>query len=130
MWAISDFTYIKDFYKNLVTCQNLHEISVDWIKTQLTLATKPVILLTHFGMLTLQSKKFPGSVLNNYFLTGALDGLIIKPTLLLHGHTHECYTVSTNCYSLVCNPYGYGSENRFYTPNRVLKLNQDGVITI
>jgi len=47
-----------------------------------------------------------------------LSGLIAKraPQLWIHGHTHTSFDYDAGSTRVVCNPKGYGGENRQFNP--------------
>lgn len=118
---INDFTWIKDFRESKNRCQDLHEDSIDWITDTLAKIQTPKILVTHFGQVSVPiPNRFIGCPVNTYFITGSLDKVKHKPELFIHGHTHVSYTIQRFSYEILCNPFGYGSENWQYSPNLVV----------
>jgi len=120
---INDFSWIKDFRKNTHRCQELHDESMEWIRSTLLMTESPKVVITHYGQISVPvPNKFVGSLVNTYFVTGSLDGCSDKPELFIHGHTHVSYAIKRNSYSILCNPLGYGNENLQYSPNLLYTL--------
>lgn len=54
-----------------------------------------------------------------------LDNFILdhdRIMLWTHGHMHDCFDYSIGHTRVVCNPKGYGHENRFFKPNNIISL--------
>lgn len=120
---INDFSWIKDFKTHTHRCQELHDESMEWLRSTLIMTETPKVVVTHFGQLSLPvPNKFIGSLVNSYFITGALDDCSDKPELFIHGHTHVSYSIKRNSYGILCNPLGYGTENLQYSPNLIHTL--------
>ena len=80
-------------------------------------AYKKIVVVTHFmpGYQFAHSKwKTMGSDMLNYYFSANCDDLIAtgKPTHWIFGHTHDMRIMSINGIQFVCNPLGYGGENK------------------
>jgi Icc-related predicted phosphoesterase len=78
----------------------------------------PTVVVTHHC-------PHPGSVAENYArdsvtaaFTSNLEPLLLKfqPALWVHGHTHTSFDYCVGQTRIVCNPKGYGRENRVFDP--------------
>jgi predicted phosphodiesterase len=65
------------------------------------------------------NSKFKGSELNRFFVCD-MSNLILdsKPSLWLHGHTHESCDYTVGDTNVLCNPYGYRHENHGLLNNK------------
>lgn len=86
-------------------------------------AAEVPIIITHF--LPSRSSchpQFRGSLLNAYFANDR-DDLTAGVPLWIHGHTHNSfdYVLPTGC-RVVCNPRGYGKENRDFRPGLIVEV--------
>ncbi len=84
----------------------------------------PTVVVTHHG-------PHPRSVAARYArdpVTAAfssnLEPLILKgaPALWVHGHTHTSFDYVVGTTRIVCNPKGYGHENREFDPLLVVEV--------
>jgi len=73
----------------------------------------------------------PGSIHSRYksdLLTAAyvsdLTAVIEvgRPDLWVHGHVHESFDYRAGATRVVCNPHGYGTENRHFDPALVVEI--------
>lgn len=67
--------------------------------------------------------KFAGSDLNPAFASD-LDHLIerFQPALWIHGHTHEACDDRIGATRVICNPRGYGNENKAFDPCLTIEI--------
>jgi calcineurin-like phosphoesterase family protein len=104
----------------------MHAVSTTFLQEQIAeaQATGEVpIVVTHF--LPSRSschEQYRGSLVNAYFANDR-DDLTIGVPLWIHGHTHCSfdYVLPTGC-RVVCNPRGYGSENRSFNPKLTINI--------
>jgi predicted phosphohydrolase len=111
--GMADFELIR----NLSTQRALeeHKMSLDYIK--LILSQKhngPTIVMTHHAPSFKSSHpKYDSSYIKGGFCSN-LDYVIeeYQPEVWIHGHTHDSFDYSIGTTRVVCNPYGYGIENK------------------
>lgn len=67
--------------------------------------------------------RFAASVLNPAFASD-LDHLIEEhqPALWIHGHTHENCDYRIGATRILCNPRGYGNENKAFDPRLTVEI--------
>ncbi len=67
-------------------------------------------------------EKYHSNLVNAYFANDR-DDLTAGVPLWIHGHTHSSfdYVLPTGC-RVVCNPRGYGTENREFQPKKVIEI--------
>jgi predicted phosphodiesterase len=120
---MSDYHYIDDIREN--------NNGVDWgIKSKKyfqscleTFNKFKIVCVSHNGVIPLVSERFKGSALNTCFFNNWSDLLeIYKPSLWIHGHTHD--SIDTTVYNtrIICNPKGYHSENKNFNPNLIVEV--------
>ena len=128
--GIADFHWIDKTVDGMVRrwstsdhC-NEHELFVyelaAWIRA--TEGRKRVVI-SHFQPHTAcVGERFRGSVLNPYF-TVDMTAWMGWPGLWLHGHGHESRDFYEGDTRVVCNPRGYGLENKNgFDPNLLLEI--------
>jgi len=71
-----------------------------------------IVVTHHLPSYKSVNKKYFDSPYNHFFYTN-LDTLIYlkKPSLFIHGHTHDACDYDMGKTRVVCNPHGYPSEN-------------------
>lgn len=86
-----------------------HQDTLDFLALN---AREGDIVVTHHSP-SLQSihPRFQQSAINCYFSTD-LDWLIsqIKPSIWIHGHTHDPFDYNIDSTRIICNPHGYPNE--------------------
>ncbi len=84
----------------------------------------PTVIVTHHG-------PHPGSVAEKYArdpvtpaFASNLEPLILSgaPALWVHGHTHTSFDYHVGPTRIICNPKGYGRENRVFDPLLVIDV--------
>jgi predicted phosphodiesterase len=112
---MSDFKVIKNQHNKLVVSDIVtrHYRAVGLLKL-----CKPEIVITHHSP-SFQgvSERFKRHALNPAFHSN-LDELIelVQPRLWIHGHTHDSLDYMIGQTRIICNPKGYGSENKKFSP--------------
>lgn len=86
-----------------------HENIQQWIQDN---QNKRKVVISHFvPHPDASDPQFAGSVLNPYFISN-MEHLFGDINLWMFGHTHSsCDRIIEGC-RLVCNPHGYGTENK------------------
>ena len=83
----------------------------------------PVVVCTHFCP-SGQSvhPRFSNSMVTPFF-TSNVEHLMGFSDLWINGHTHDSYDYELNGTRVICNPRGYGSENRDgFNPNLIVEV--------
>lgn len=102
----------------------MHMESRRFIETALKADPIPTVLVTHHlphrGSIP---ARFAGDLLNAAYASD-LSALIEdgRPSLWLHGHTHDSCDYQVGTTRIVCNPRGYDGENQAFDPALVLSL--------
>lgn len=84
----------------------------------------PTIVVTHhLPSAKSIAPKFAGSALNPAFASD-LDHLILEhqPALWIHGHTHENCDYRLGATRVICNPRGYGDENKSFDRRLTIEI--------
>lgn len=103
----------------------LHKRSRAFIETTLAAPFDgATVVVTHHA-------PHPGSIHSSYksdLLTAAyvsdLTAVIEagRPDLWVHGHVHESFDYRVGVTRVICNPHGYGTENRSFDPALVVEI--------
>jgi Icc-related predicted phosphoesterase len=84
----------------------------------------PTVVVTHhLPSAKSIAAKFSGDALNPAFASD-LDHMILErqPALWIHGHTHDVCDYRLGATRVVCNPKGYGDENRAFDPYLTIEI--------
>lgn len=104
---------------------DLHRGSVAFIERELSKSYPgPTVVITHHAPHTSSiDPRFAGDALTPAFVSD-LKGLIGRhqPELWLHGHVHSSFDYHVGATRVVCNPKGYGRENRRFDPALVIDV--------
>jgi predicted phosphodiesterase len=106
-------------------CEQLHAEWEKWIKHELANGNEneETVIVTHFCP-SIQSvhDKWKNSAITPYF-TSNKEHLMGRSKLWLHGHTHDSHDYVIADTRVVCNPRGYGSENRGqFNPELIINI--------
>ena len=58
----------------------------------------------------------------NYYFSSNCEKLMDGVDLWIHGHTHDSFDYMVDKTRVVCNPKGYGNENRSFNPSLVVEV--------
>lgn len=122
--GISDFNIIK-FGNDRWTTKNhidQHNIFVEGLKNFIETAGEKRVVISHFC----PSEKsvhfrYGKNLLNGYFASN-MEKYMDTIGYWFHGHTHDSFDYKLGNTRIVCNPKGYGSENKDFNPNLILPL--------
>jgi predicted phosphodiesterase len=122
--GMADFSVIGGFTTK--TALEEHNKSVGYIKEVLSKPHDgPTVVMTHHAPSFKSSHpKYDVSYIKGGFCS-ALDYLIeeYQPTLWVHGHTHESFDYHIGNTRVICNPHGYGLENKHgFNPKLIVEL--------
>lgn len=117
--GIADFSWISR--QTLADAERLwdpadhieqHKLYCERLQTWLEFPAEKRVVISHFVPHPDGSDpKFAGSALNPYFISN-MEQYMSDVDVWLYGHTHHsCDKIINGC-RLVCNPHGYGSENK------------------
>jgi len=110
-WTVED--HIAD---HQLFCDNLQR----WLK--ITEGEKRVVVSHFVPTPKCTDPRFEGSMLNPYFISD-MDRYMGWEGLWLFGHTHSSWDLTVGDTRLVCNPRGYGSENKSnYRDDLILEI--------
>ncbi len=105
--------------------RSLHRQAKGWLLSELSEArTKPVVVVTHHAPHPKSiPPKYRDSTLNAAFASD-LEDLIVDcgPGLWVHGHVHNSLDYKIGGTRIICNPLGYGDENRAFDPALVVEI--------
>lgn len=82
------------------------------------------VVITHHAPSSLScAEKYQGHALNGAFYSDLGNFICYnKPTIWIHGHTHDSYDYMINTTRVVCNPKGYDNENLQFDPNFLIEV--------
>ncbi len=126
--CLNDYSMIRkgDRFLTPDDSRSMHEVSTRFLQHQIVDAHavgEVPIVVTHFLPSRLSChEQYRGSLVNAYFANDR-DNLTAGVSLWIHGHTHCSfdYVLPTGC-RVVCNPRGYGRENRGFQPGMVVEI--------
>jgi Icc-related predicted phosphoesterase len=127
---LNDYRMIGDFNEpsGRITPQRtkaIHETSRAFLDHTLAtpFAGATVVVTHHAPHPGSIGQQFQGSALNAGFASD-LSGLIERrrPNLWIHGHMHNSADYWAGTTRIVCNPRGYGNENRGFDPALVVEV--------
>lgn len=103
------------WYDGRIWCwhnQNLPTIAYENVsKMKKVLDQKPDIFITHVAHEKCNTNpKYVGSDCNKYFYYTANEYDLTGVKKVICGHTHDCVKTSQDNYEILCNPFGYISE--------------------
>jgi predicted phosphodiesterase len=106
-WA--DFEWIVG-----VTPDDIYKVNEDFHKKILGMEAGDVVVTHHLPSWMCVNPKYHGTEGNRFFVGGEFQDLIVaaKPSLWIHGHTHEPVDLTLDDTRIVCNPYGYPNQVR------------------
>lgn len=102
----------------------LHEESRTFIDSSLKADQIPTVVVTHHlphdGSV---AERFKGDLLNAAFASDLSDMIKAgRPTLWVHGHSHDSCDYRIHRTRIVGNPRGYGNENGSFDPGLVVEV--------
>jgi len=109
------FTPELSTFENMVSLDSLHKEFFagpdDWYNYD---GYSKIVVTHHAPHAKSTAPKFIGSMLNPAFSSTNLEDYIIenKPKLWIHGHMHNNSDYYIGDTRIICNPYGYYSENK------------------
>jgi predicted phosphodiesterase len=118
--ALNDFLVIPDF--------------VPWVYDECArtiaflereLRPGDIVVTHHLPSQACVAKRWQKSPLNGFFVCDVEDLLRArKPSLWIHGHTHDSVDVTIEDTRIVCNPFGYATHeiNRAFDANRRVRV--------
>lgn len=102
-----------------------HLVDLEFIAAALaTPHDGPTVVVTHhLPSIRSIAPKFASSALNPAFASD-LDHLILQhqPALWIHGHTHEACDYWLGATRVICNPRGYGDENKSFDRHLTIEI--------
>lgn len=102
----------------------MHQASRTFIETALRADPIPTLVVTHH-MPHAHSipKRYKGDLLNAAYASDLTDAIRHgPPALWVHGHAHESCDYRLLGTRVVCNPRGYGNENKSFDPAMVVEI--------
>lgn len=115
--AFSDFIVINKL-KDWVYREN--RASVKYLEDNLQ--EGDVVITHHFPSYQSIGKRFVGDPFNRFFIC-SMEKLILerKPSLWIHGHTHDSFDYQLGDTRILCNPHGYtGHERNVHFKNNLV----------
>lgn len=115
---LADFSYIEDFDPWVFS---EHYYTVDYFN--LALNPDTVVITHHIPSYLSVADEYKNSFLNRFFVTDQ-SNLILdrKPKIWIHGHTHSCFDYVLGDTRVICNPFGYPSENKSFNPSLIIDV--------
>lgn len=128
--ALNDFRCIlrNDGARALFTTKDAaeaHRVSLDMIGKELAKPhSGPTVVVTHHAPHTSSiDPRFAGDPLTPGFVSDLAPFIERhQPPLWLHGHVHSSFDYCVGATRVVCNPKGYGRENRKFDPALVIDV--------
>ena len=102
----------------------MHQASRTFIETALQADAIPTVVVTHHLPHALSiPERYKGDLLNAAYASDLTDTIRLgPPTLWVHGHAHECCGYRVCGTRVICNPRGYGNENKAFDPALVVDI--------
>ena len=113
--GIADFSWMSKGKNRWTTNDHLdqHEVFTNRLQLFLKEEHSKRVVISHFvPSMVCADPQFDGSMLNSYFIS-EMDAHMGWEGLWLFGHTHSSMDKMVGDTRLVCNPRGYGSENKY-----------------
>lgn len=128
-YHINDYRAIRHGMERLTPehTSRLHTQHRGWLTDLLAepgLRQLPYVAVTHHAPSPWSVHiRYRDSALNGSFVSD-MDELLqaIGPDLWIHGHVHDSFDYVVGDTRVVCNPRGYGDENRLFDPQLVLEV--------
>ncbi len=122
--SINDFNIIK-YENDLWTTKNhtdQHNIFVEGLNNFLATAGQKRVVISHFCPSEKSvHPRYGKSLLNGYF-TANMEKYMDTIGYWFFGHTHDSFDYKLGETRVICNPKGYGSENKDFNPNLIIPL--------
>lgn len=122
---MNDYISIRNGERFLTPQQTLklHLDAASWLEAQLdTPFDGPTVVITHHAPHPRSvHPKYAGHILNAAFVSD-LSRMMGKADLWVHGHIHWSLDYEVNGTRIVCNPKGYGKENKNFKADLVIDL--------
>src|SRR5690606_5642399 len=102
----------------------MHQASRTFIETALQADPIPTVVVTHHMPHTLSiPERYKGDLLNAAYASDLSDTIRCEPPApWVHGHAHEGCDYRLLGTRVVCNPRGYGGENKAFNPAMVVEI--------
>jgi Icc-related predicted phosphoesterase len=103
----------------------LHKCSRACIEAELAKPfAGPTVVVTHHAPHPNSMHSLYGSDLLSAAYVSDLTALIEagQPNLWVHGHVHESFDYRVGVTRVICNPHGYGNENKNFDPGLVVEI--------
>ncbi len=120
--GIADFTYIQDWSveQHIKEHQFFRQELAYFL--HITEGRKRVVISHFMPSAQCCDAKFAGSIMNPYFASDMSD-VMGWPGLWVHGHGHSSVDFLEGDTRVLCNPRGYGSENRHgFVDNLIVEI--------
>jgi len=108
-----------------IEAATLHKRSRAFIEAELAKPfAGPTVVVTHHAPHANSMHSRYGSDLLSAAYVSDLTALIEagQPNLWVHGHVHESFDYRVGVTRVICNPHGYGNENKNFDPGLVVEL--------
>ena len=104
---MSDFSYIKDWRR----IYEEHEYAISFLNREVKQGD---IVITHHLPSELSiAPQYKRDTLNRFFCHDMTNFILDrKPSIWIHGHTHNSFDYTLGSTRIICNPAGYMGENR------------------
>lgn len=114
--GLNDFRVIHEGSKGHFSPSHsvqLHIESVVWLAEKLKTKVDggTVVVTHHLPSMRSVSERYKKEVLAACFAS-EVDHLVPQADLWIHGHTHDSFNYTLDGTPVICNPKGYGQENR------------------
>lgn len=121
---INDFFIIK-YENDRWTTKNhtdQHNIFVEGLKKFIETAGEKRVIISHFCPSEKSvHPRYGKSLLNGYFVSN-MEKYMDTIGYWFFGHTHDSFDYKVSETRVICNPKGYGSENKDFNPNLIIHL--------
>lgn len=66
--------------------------------------------------------RYDGQLLNYAYFSDALEKFEHPPRIWIHGHVHDSFDYMVGETRVICNPHGYGQENKRFDPRLIVDI--------
>jgi predicted phosphodiesterase len=125
--AMNDYRYIKlnHSYLKPIDTLNLHKSHLNYIAKELenNSCKKSIVMTHHVPHIKGIAPEYKGSFYNVAFASDLEEFILYhQPDVWVFGHTHASCDFKVGKTRLICNPKGYGDENKAFNPQFTFDL--------
>jgi len=115
---LNDFNYIRKFTEWVF---DVNEYSLNYLSENVR--EDDVVITHHLPSYQSVARFYKNSDLNGFFVSPSAEQVIKEnqPKLWIHGHTHTNCDYYIGKTRVLCNPYGYPKEHRYFRTDLILE---------